>query len=134
MTPRTILAASMLALLPGLTTPVFASEEKTAKAVLTCGGIGSDESSAMLAESKRQSLTLLYVSHDGHYMSDVQTRIETLKGEVLAEQACGPIGQINVPAKGRYRIKTSFADQKHERTLTLRPGAGQRQVLRWKAE
>ncbi len=122
------LATAMLALLPCC---VLAEASGVS---LTCGGIGSDESSRMLSESKQQSLTILYVSHDGHYMSDVQTRIETPKGEALAEQACGPIGQVNVPAKSRYKVVASFADQKQEKTLSLKPGGGQRLVLRWKAD
>lgn len=132
MTPNKLLAASLLALTLPLT--ALAQGETPTSPSLTCGGIGSDESSRMLSESKQQSLTILYVSHDGHYMSDVQTRIETIKGEALAEQACGPIGQVNVAAKGRYKVVASFAGQKQEKTLSLKPGGGQRLVLRWKAE
>ena len=114
--------------------PALAETAGDSPITLHCGGIGSDESSAMLAESKQQSLTLLYVSSDGHYMSDVQTRIESVKGEHSAEQACGPIGQVNVAAPGRYKVKASFGDQKQEKTLNLKPKGGQRLVLRWKAE
>lgn len=37
-------------------------------------------------------------------------------------------------AKGRYKVVASFAGQKQEKTLSLKPGGGQRLVLRWKAE
>lgn len=114
--------------------PALAETAGDSPITLHCGGIGSDESSAMLAESKQQSLTLLYVSSDGHYMSDVQTRIESVKGEHSAEQSCGPIGQVNVAAPGRYKVKASFGEQKQEKTLNLKPKGGQRLVLRWKAE
>jgi len=100
---------------------------------LRCGGIGSDESAAMLAEGKQQSLTLLFVTHDGHYISDVHTRIESIKGEPLAEQACGPIGLVQVTAPGRYKIKASLGGQQQEKTLTLKPSGGARLVLRWQA-
>lgn len=103
-------------------------------AQLVCGGIGSDESSRMLAETKHHALTILYVSNDGHYMSDVQTRIETTKGELLAEQSCGPIAQVDVPKKGSYKVKTSYGKQTQEKTLSLRPTGGTRLTLHWKAD
>ncbi|WP_303785759.1 hypothetical protein [Azovibrio restrictus] len=130
-TSRTLPLLGLLCLAP---LPALAQTAADSPVTLQCGGIGSDESSAMLAESKQQSLTLLYVSSDGHYMSDVQTRIESVKGEHVAEQNCGPIGQVNVAAPGRYKLKASFGDQKQEKTLTLKPRGGQRLVLRWKAE
>lgn len=114
--------------------PALAQAAADSPVTLHCGGIGSDESSAMLAESKQQSLTLLYVSSDGHYMSDVQTRIESVKGEHAAEQSCGPIGQVNVAAPGRYKVLARFGTQKQEMTLNLKPKGGQRLVLRWKVE
>jgi hypothetical protein len=52
----------------------------------------------------------------------------------LVERLCGPIGQVDVPAAGRYTVKARFAGQEKSRTLHLKPGGGQRLVWRWKAD
>lgn len=128
-------ALPLLGLLSLASLPALAETPADTPAVqLLCGGIGSDESSAMLAETKQHALTITFVSSDGHYMSDVQTRVENLKGDQSAEQSCGPIGQVDVSSKGRYKVKASFGDQRQEKTLSLKPTGGQRLVLRWKAD
>lgn len=129
--PLTLSLFGLLGLAP---LPALAQSAADAPISLRCGGIGSDESSAMLAESKAHALTLLYVSRDGHYMSDVHTRIASLDGEHAAEQSCGPIGQVHVAAPGRYKLTARFGSQQQDKTLTLKPRGGQRLVLRWQAE
>ncbi len=135
-TTHKLMANTLLALLPFLAAPLHAEETPAANdsITLTCGGIGSDESSRMLGEVKQHALTLLFVSDDGHYMSDVETRIEAVKGGQSAEQACGPIGQVDVTKAGNYKIVTRFGDQTQNKTMALKPTGGKRLTFRFKAD
>jgi hypothetical protein len=127
-------AAATAPAAPVAATPAAAAPVAAPQVRLTCGGIGSDESSAMLADSGNHALTLIFVSADGHYTSDVQTRIETIKGALVAENSCGPIGQLDVTTMGSYKIKVTAEGVTQEKTVSLAPKGGKRIYLRWKAD
>ncbi|MDE2584859.1 MAG: hypothetical protein KGN39_05620 [Betaproteobacteria bacterium] len=101
---------------------------------LVCGGIGSDESARLLAESPKHALTIIFAATDGGYLSDVQTEVSGPKGAMAKNPSCGPIGQVDVPRAGHYKIKVCYAGQEQEKSLSLKPGGGGRLVLRWKAD
>ncbi|BEP45486.1 carboxypeptidase-like regulatory domain-containing protein [Variovorax sp. V15] len=71
-----------------------------------CGGIGSDESTAMRAAMKEHPLALLFARADGAYLANVDV---TIKGgdagnaAALAFRASGPVCLVDVP-NGRYVI------------------------------
>lgn len=84
-----------------------------------CGGIGSDESTAMRLAMKSHPLSLLFARADGAYVADVDVTIRDAKGDTaLALRAGGPICLIDLPA-GRYGVEAR-ADGRtltHEVTL-----------------
>ena len=102
---------------------------------LQCGGIGSDESARLLGETPQHSLTLLFVSQDGHYLSDVATRVSHPLLDVQAEAAsCGPVGQVDTTRAGRYRLEARYGGKTQELWVDLKPKGGRRLILRWKEE
>ena len=84
-----------------------------------CGGIGSDESTAMRGAMKSHPLSLLFARKDGAYLADVDVRIQSAAGAPgLTLRANGPVCLIDLPA-GRYSIeaRTEGTTQKQEVTL-----------------
>jgi hypothetical protein len=98
---------------------------------LACGGIGLDESLRMRVEGGLHALLILFVSVDGSYLADVATRIDDPLGDRRVEASCGPIGRIDVPVAGRYRITATYGGITQERWMDLKPGGGARMQLRW---
>lgn len=101
---------------------------------LVCGGIGSDESARLLAETPKHALTIIFAATDGGYLSEVETEVTGAKGVTVTDSSCGPIGQVDVPKAGRYQIKACYRGQSQEKSVSLKPGGGNRLVLRWKAD
>ncbi|MHB1373493.1 MAG: hypothetical protein ACYC5W_07970 [Thauera sp.] len=98
---------------------------------LECGGIGLEESQRMRAEVAMHALTLFFSTTEGGFITDVATRVDDLLGDRRVEASCGPIGQLDVPEAGRYRITATYAGQTQEHWIDLSPGAGARLALRW---
>ncbi len=88
-----------------------------------CGGIGSDESTAMRGAMKSHPLSLLFARKDGAYLADVDVRIQATAGApALTLRANGPVCLVDMPA-GRYNIEatTEGITQKQEVTLGAAP-------------
>lgn len=98
------------------------------------GGVGSDESQAMLAESKWWPLTIEFSEHttDGDvWISDARVRIVNAAEQTVFDQVCdGPLLLVNVPP-GSYTIaaqhKTSIKVQK----IQLVKGQPRRISVHW---
>ena len=99
---------------------------------LECGGIGLEESQRMRAEVAMHALTLLFSTTEGGFVTDVATRVDDPLADRRVESSCGPIGQLDVPAPGRYRITATYAGATQEHWIELTPGGGARLSLRWK--
>ena len=125
--------ALLLGLLPLALTPLPVQAQE-AGPQLVCGGVGSDESARLLAETPKHALTIIFAATDGAYLSEVQTEVSGAKGATVTDPSCGPIAQVDVPRAGRYKIKVCYAGQEQKKTLNLKPGGGGRLVLRWKAD
>ena len=125
--------ALLLGLLPLALAPLLALAQDEGPQ-LVCGGIGSDESSRLLAETPKHALTIIFAATDGAYLSEVETEVSGPKGAMTKDPSCGPIAQVDVPRAGRYKIKVCYAGQEQKKTLNLKPGGGGRLVLRWKAD
>ncbi|RYF69467.1 MAG: carboxypeptidase regulatory-like domain-containing protein [Comamonadaceae bacterium] len=84
-----------------------------------CGGIGSDESTAMRGAMKSHPLSLLFARKDGAYLADVDVRIQSAAGApALTLRANGPVCLVDLPA-GRYAVeaRTEGLSQKQDVTI-----------------
>lgn len=72
----------------------------------SCGGIGSDESTAMRSEMKNYPLSLLFARKDGEYLANMAVEIQGKNGSPIQFKASGPICLINLPA-GSYTVKAA---------------------------
>lgn len=124
-------AAAVVVVLLGLALPLKAQVLDTGPITLACGGIGKDDSERMLALQPAHALTLIFAAADGSYLTAVPTQIDAPLHGLSVARACGPIGQVDVPVAGQYRIRATHEGRSIERWLELAPGGGARQVLRW---
>lgn len=87
-----------------------------------CGGIGSDESTAMRAAMKDHPLSLLFARADGAYLADVAVTIRSASGrEALALRADGPVCLVDLPA-GRYTVEAVAGGASKRQDVTLGSG------------
>ena len=88
-----------------------------------CGGIGSDESTAMRAAMKDHPLSLLFARADGAYLADVAVTIKDGAGATaLALRANGPVCLVDLPA-GRYTVEAATEGVTKSQGVTLGGGA-----------
>mgnify|MGYP006168419057 FL=1 len=129
---RFAVLASAATLIAGAA-PAFAQPAPGASPALRleCGGIGLEESERMRAEVAMHALTLLFSTTEGGFVTDVATRVDDPLGDRRVEASCGPLGQLDVPAPGRYRITATYAGATQEHWIELTPGGGARLSLRW---
>ena len=109
-----LLAASMAATAQGM--PPMQSQGAVK---FVCGGIGSDESTAMRAGMKSHPLSLLFARADGAYLAEVGVTVTNAAGnQVLKTRANGPVCLIDLPA-GKYAIEADSegAVKKHAVTI-----------------
>ena len=84
-----------------------------------CGGIGSDESTAMRGAMKSHPLSLLFARKDGAYLADVEVRIQATAGApALTLRANGPVCLVDLPA-GRYTVEAATEGMTQKRDVTL---------------
>lgn len=98
---------------------------------LACGGIGQDESEAMRAMEKAHALMILFIEQGGRYVTGVATRVDDPLGDLSVARDCGPVGLLDVPVAGRYRITASYSGLTREQWVELTPMGGARLVLSW---
>jgi hypothetical protein len=75
-----------------------------------CGGIGSDESTAMRSAMKEHPLALLFARADGAYLANVDVTIkggDANNAAALAFRANGPVCLVDLP-NGRYVIDAAM--------------------------
>ena len=85
----------------------------------------------MRAEVAMHALTLFFSTTEGGFVTDVATRVDDPLGDRRVEASCGPLGQLDVPEAGRYRVTATYAGQTQEHWMDLSPGGGARLALRW---
>lgn len=130
---RTFAVVPTAAALITVAAPAFAqpAQEVPPPLRLECGGIGLEESQRMRAEVAMHALTLFFSTTDGSFVTDVATRVGDPLADRRVDATCGPIGQLDVPEPGRYRITATYAGTTQEHWIELTPGGGARLALRW---
>lgn len=71
-----------------------------------CGGIGSDESTAMRSAMKDYPLSLLFARKDGEYLANLAVQIQGAQGEAMSFTAAGPVCLLKLP-RGHYSVKAT---------------------------
>jgi hypothetical protein len=128
---RRVISCFVLVSMVGFGVAVAQAEETEGLITLACGGIGKDESSRMLALQPAHALTLVFAAADGSYLAGVDTRIEAPLAGLSTRRSCGPIGLVDVPVPGQYRISANHEGRVLEQWVDLAPAGGARLVLRW---
>lgn len=84
-----------------------------------CGGIGSDESTAMRGAMKSHPLSLLFARADGAYLADVGVTVMDASGKpALKTRARGPVCLVDLPA-GKYTIEADDAGNVKKQMVTV---------------
>lgn len=89
------------------------------EAKFVCGGIGSDESTAMRAAMKAHPLSLLFARADGAYLADVGVTVTDAGGKpALKTSARGPVCLVDLPA-GKYTVEADDGGNVKKQTVTV---------------
>ena len=96
------------------------------------GGIGKDESDAMLRESKNYPLSLVFSGGKGNnYVAEIGIRVRDAAGNtVLQTRSEGPIMLIDLPA-GKYIVDADYRDKLLTRRIELSAQRSQRVDFHW---
>ena len=98
------------------------------------GGIGSDESTAMLEQSHQWPLTLEFAAQSGghaDWMANVDVDVLDAQGRtVLQATSDGPLMLVRL-APGRYTIRASAAGSALERHVRIASGQPAKAVFVW---
>ncbi|WP_399697772.1 carboxypeptidase regulatory-like domain-containing protein [Xenophilus sp.] len=84
-----------------------------------CGGIGSDESTAMRAAMASHPLSLLFARADGAYLASVDVQIQGAASARL--RAGGPVCLIDLPA-GKYTVQATLEGVTRSQSVTVGGG------------
>lgn len=85
----------------------------------TSGGVGLDESRALIREQAHWPLSLRFTGPTSDYLSDVHVRITDSKNaEVLKTDAMGPYMLVKLPA-GKYTVYARYKDQEKKSAVSV---------------
>ena len=116
-------ACAMLPWMASGQTAALPAMKGQAPAQYVCGGIGSDESTAMRAAMKDHPLALLFARADGAYLSDVAVTIKNASGAAALEiRAGGPVCLVDLPA-GRYTVEAMSGGASKSQGVTVGEGS-----------
>jgi len=99
------------------------------------GGVGAEESQAILDEAKRWPLLLELSQLEGGrgvWIFGAMIQIQNTQNQIIFEaSANGPFILINLPA-GDYQLAASYQGVVQKRSINLKPSASQKINLFWK--
>jgi hypothetical protein len=94
------------------------------------GGVGITEREQMQNMTRNCNLKLVFDTHTGSYLADVNVKVQDVNGHVLIDTVSnGPWFSAKLPA-GNYRVTATFENHKYVRAIKL---AQKRQtfILSW---
>ena len=99
------------------------------------GGVGAEESQAILDEAKRWPLLLELSQLEGGrgvWIFGAMIQIQNVQNQTIFEAAAnGPYALINLPV-GDYQVAASYKGVVQKRSISLKPSASQKINLIWK--
>jgi hypothetical protein len=97
----------------------------------TSGGVGLDESKALLREQAHWPLSLRFTGPTADYLSGVQVRIVDAKNaEVLNTEAMGPYMLVKLPA-GNYTVYAKYKDQEQKHAVNVAGAGRAKSAFHW---
>jgi hypothetical protein len=85
----------------------------------TSGGVGLDESRALLREQSQWPLSLRFTGPTADYLSGVHVRIvDSHNGEVLGTDSMGPYMLVKLKP-GSYTVYAKYKDQEQKRSVSV---------------
>uniref|UniRef100_UPI003F4FCF59 carboxypeptidase regulatory-like domain-containing protein n=1 Tax=Caballeronia sp. LjRoot34 TaxID=3342325 RepID=UPI003F4FCF59 len=97
----------------------------------TSGGVGLDESHALIREQAHWPLSLRFTGPTSDYLSDVHVRIADAKNaEVLKTDAMGPYMLVKLPP-GRYTVYARYKDSEKKQGVTVAGNGGAKADFHW---
>jgi hypothetical protein len=85
----------------------------------TSGGVGLDESKALLGAQNQWPLSLRFTGPTSDYLSGVHVRVtDAHQAEVLNTEAMGPYMLVKL-RPGRYTVYAKYKDQEQQRAVTV---------------
>lgn len=95
------------------------------------GGVGLDESRALLRASSRYPLMLSFIGSRHEYLADVHVRIVNANGdEVLTTASRGPFLLARLPS-GRYTVHVAYHGREQVRRLMVNANGHVRSTFVW---
>ncbi|SAL02733.1 hypothetical protein AWB78_06419 [Caballeronia calidae] len=97
----------------------------------TSGGVGLDESRALLREQAQWPLSLRFTGPTADYLSGVHVRIVGGKGgEVLSTESMGPYMLVKLPP-GSYTVYAKYKDQEKKQAVTVAGPGKAKAAFHW---
>jgi hypothetical protein len=97
----------------------------------TSGGVGLDESRALLREQAHWPLSLRFTGPTADYLSNVHVRIVGGKGgEVLSTDSMGPYMLVKLPP-GSYTVYAKYKDQEKKQAVTVAGPGKAKAAFHW---
>jgi hypothetical protein len=97
----------------------------------TSGGVGLDESRALLREQAHWPLSLRFTGPTADYLADVHVRIvDSHGGEVLGTDAKGPYMLVKLNP-GSYTVFAKYKDQEQKHSVTVAGNGKAKVAFHW---
>jgi hypothetical protein len=97
----------------------------------TSGGVGLDESHALIREEAHWPLSLRFTGPTSDYLADVHVRITDSKNaEVLKADAMGPYMLVKLPA-GQYTVYARYKDSEKKQAVSIAGSGHAKAAFHW---
>lgn len=132
-------AVGIAVAIPALGEPTSAlpREQMQGSVAYLTGGIGLDESRAIIQAASQYSLELEFVrktTAHNEYMSDVKVTIKDLAGKTVLETVSGgPFLLARLPA-GQFTVSAERGGDAKQRVVNIKPNGHERVMFEWQQQ